>query len=269
MRWTGHKDWINNEKVHRLVTDRDLAGRSRSPEEFPAYHDPIIQLVGVVAALISSLVWSMTTEGVPHRISQALVLGSCLLGVAILLRSVRNGWNVSVYRRARRALLREATLRTERNALREVSLRCASARRDGSAEDALSALQGLTTETHRVLEKSAPKRIALVVVEEVEGRFLVFCAAGFIRGKPFHVAPQKRCRADRPFSQLLYAFAPEGQVAIKEVDNQGRRYWIGLASEDAEAKIDQGALDTLAAWVSLMSDMGLIPKKVFSLRGAA
>lgn len=269
MNRVNRRDWINDQKVHRLVTDRDLAGRSRGPEEFPVYHDPIIQLVGVTTAFVTSLLWSMTTEGVPQRVSQALVLGSCLLGAAILLRSVRNGWNVSVYRRARRALQREETLRTERNALREVSLRCASLPRHGSTGEALDALQALTTETQRVLERSVVRRVSLAVVEEVGSRYFVFCAAGFIRGKPFHVAPQKSCRADRPFSELLHSFAPEGQIAAKGIAGRERRYWIGLVAEESDAEIDHGALDTLAAWVALLDDMDLIPTRVVTLEGIA
>lgn len=265
----GHRDWVSEEKVHRLITDRDLAGRSRRPEGLPAYHDPIIQLVGVVTAVVSSLLWSMTTEGVPQRISQVLVIGSCLLGVAVLLRSVRNGWNVSVYRHARRALQREAALRSERNALRDVSLRCASLRRHGSKDEALAALQALTKETQRALENSARRQIALAIVEEVGERYLVLCAAGFIGGKPFHVAPHKSCRVDRPFSALLNSFAPGGQTAVKEVKGRERRYWIGLAGKECQDEIDYGALDTLAAWLTLLDDMDLIPTKVVLLEGVA
>jgi hypothetical protein len=252
------KIWADGQNVRRLITERDLAGRSRSREEFPAYHDPIIQLVGVVAALVTSLLWSMTTEGVPQRISQALVIGSCLIGTAVLLRSVRNGWNVSLYGRTRRALKREATLRTERDALREVSLRCASLRRHGSSEEALDALQALTMQTQQALERSDQGKVSLAIVEDVDERFLVLCAAGFIQRRPFYVAPRKTCPADRPFSEVLSAFSPGGKVACKTVPTQERRYWIGLAAEDADAEIDRGALDTLAAWVLMLDDMALL-----------
>jgi hypothetical protein len=262
-------NWSEEQKVHRLITDRDLAGRSRTPEEFPVYHDPIIQLIGVVAALVSSLIWSMTTEGVPHRVSQALVIGSCLLGAAVLLRSVRNGWNVSVYRRARRALQQEANLRSERNALRDVSVRCASLRRHGSKDEALEALQALTAQTQQVLERSAGGQVALAVVEEVGGRYLVLCAAGFIGGKPFHVAPGKSCRVDRPFSALLGSFAPEGRSIFEERRCRERKFWIGLAAKGSQGEIDPGALDALGAWVGLLDDMDLIPRKVVLLDGVA
>jgi hypothetical protein len=255
--------------VRRLITERDLARPSRVLEEPPAYRDPFLQLVGAATAFVFALLWSATTTGVPRTVSQALVGASALLGTAVLLRSVRNGWNVSVYRRARRAMQREVTLRTERDALREVSVRCASLRRHGSTEEALDALQHLTIETHRALQRSSAVPVSLVVTEEVAQRFLVISLAGYLRAGPFYVAPGKSCPARRHFSQLLESFAPEGEVAVEEVRWEERQFWIGLTCERPIANLDPGALSTIGAWVSLLLDMELMPDREEQLRRAS
>jgi hypothetical protein len=266
--------WIDSmepseDNVRRLITERDLARPSRVLDEPPAYRDPFLQLVGAATAFVSALLWSATTTGVPRTVSQALVGASALLGMAVLLRSVRNGWNVSVYRRARRAMQREVTLRTERDALREVSLRCASLRKHGSTEEALNALQQLTIETHHALERASAVPVSLVVTEEVAQRFLVISVAGYLRARPFYVAPGKSCLARRDFSQLLKSFAPQGQVAVEEVRWEGRQFWVGLTCERPISNLDAGALSTIGAWVSLLLDMDLMPNREEQLRRAS
>jgi len=119
------------------------------------------------------------------------------------------------------------------------------------------------------MERAAGVQTALAVVEEVGGRYLVLCAAGFIGGKPSHVAPGKSCRVDRPFSALLNSFAPGGQTAVEEKVGSERKFWIGMAAKERCGEIDRGALDTLGAWVALLDDMDLIPRKVILLDGVA
>jgi hypothetical protein len=252
-------------KIRRLVTERDLAGRSRIGPDFPLYHDPIAQLTAALAAFLFSLFWSMTASGVAQRISQALVLGSSVLVLGILARSVRNGWNLRIYRQARRATQREVALRAERDALREMSLRCASLSRHGSTEEALKALQALTKETQRALRQSLADEVSLAVLEEGEGRFIVLCVAGRLGGK---IGLHKSYRADREFPELLESLAPMERVITKQVSGE-RRYWIGLATKDTTSEIDSDALDTIGAWVSLLDELQQRPRGIRHLRRVA
>jgi type II secretory pathway pseudopilin PulG len=255
---------VAEKKVRRLITERDLAGRSRIGSDFPLYHDPIVQLAAALTAFLFSLLWSMIVGGIAQRMSQALVLGSSVLVLGILARSVRNGWNLSVYRQARRATQREAALRAERDALREVSLRCAALSRHGSTKEALKALQALTEETQRALRQSLAGGVSLAIAEEGEEQFFILCVAGRLSRKI-----DRSCRADRAFPELLKSLAPRERVITKEVLGE-RRYWIGLVTTDTTSDIDSGALETIGAWISLLDELlQQMPRKKHHLQRVA
>ncbi len=246
-------------KVRHLYTDRDVARLSRNREELPAYRDPIFQLIGASAAFVGAFAASLVSSGNLETLFQALVIVSGFLGGVVLLRSVRHGWNVNIYGRAREASWREATLRMERDALREVPERCARVFSKEGHGNAIEILQALTETTQRTLDRTGPTT-SVAVVEELQGRYLVICMAGYIERGPFYVSPGKSCAADRPFTRLLETFAPDGRIVVDEVVSNERRFWVGLASKERDAKLDPGASKAIASWLHLVEARGMLPQ---------
>jgi len=251
-------------KVRRLVVARNVARTSRAREEFPAYHDPVIQLAAVALVFVGGLAAELATQGKLETVFQVAVIASGLIGAAVLLRSVRNGWNVEAYRRARKALQKETTSRIERDALRESSQRFAELLQDPHGGSAIGLLQALTDETRLVLDRDIAMT-SVTIAEQIEGRFLVICVAGYMRSRPYHVAPGKSCEADRPFPRLLESFAPHGQALSEEVKSRGRTFWVGVTSKEGNEEIDPELVKTLGAWVVVADSTGLLPRSVQNL----
>lgn len=245
--------------VTRLTTVPDLSGESRVPERFPPYRDPFLQLTGLSALCLAALLGSLLAEGIFAAALQAVVVASALLASVVLLRSVRHGWNVEAYGRARGALRRETTLRIERDALRDVSERFAALLEGEGDPKGGETLQCLVAEIHRVLSRSATET-SVALAEETGGRFSVLCVAGYLRDKPFGIAPGKSCVADRPFAELLRTFAPEGKTMFEEINRHGRRYWVGIVGANPRVEIDAGLVRTLSAWVLIAAAMDQIPR---------
>lgn len=245
-------------KVRRLYTDRDLASASRSLDTFPAYHDPIFQLVGVSIVFVVAFAASLIAAGNLETLFQSVVIASGVLGSVVLLRSVRHGWNVGIYGRARQASWREATFRMERNLWREAPIRCAELL-DEDAESAINVLQSLTEEAQCTLARIAPSS-SIAVIEETRGRFLVLSVAGYIERRPFDVGQGKSCLATQPFSSLLSTFARQGRVIVDEVQADDRRFWVGLVAKDPDAELDPEIAKAIGSWVRVLNAMEMLPR---------
>jgi hypothetical protein len=246
-------------KVRRLFAENyDVVGTSKTQEDLPIYRDPLFQLVGASVIFVCAFAASLIVSGDFETLSQSVVIASGFLGMVVLLRSVRHGWNVSIYGRAREANWREATLRMEREMLRDASIRCARLLDTGTDGSAIDLLQSLTEETQRNLERVS-SAASVTVVEQAEDRFLVLCMSGYMAKRPYYAEVGKSCAADQPFPVLLRTFAPDGHIVSDEVCSGERRFWVGVVSKDPDAKLDQGSARTIAAWVRLTDAMGLLP----------
>lgn len=237
----------------------DRSPGSRLGGDLPLYRDPMIQLVCAATTFFLSFAGSLVLDGPGAEALQVSGMTTALLGAVVLLRSVRNGWNVKAYGRARKAMRREATVRIERDALREISSSCATRLRVADASSGVSALQQLVEEIQHVLARSSGDT-SVAVAEEAGGRFHVLCVAGFLRSRPYYVAQGKSCPARLSFTELLETFCLEGGVASQEVWSEGRRYWVGAITRTSGEKLDEGLVDTIAAWVAISQRLSLLPK---------
>ena len=249
------------EPVRRLEVLPDLSRESTLPGRLPLHRDPIYQLGALGVLFFAALGASLLVSGPFLAVLEAAVLAISVFACAVLLRSVRHGWNVGAYARTRRALGREATLRIERDALRSSCLALGATLTEGRPEEGWQGLQPLVARLQRVLER-VEGRSALAVVEETGGAYLVLAVSGYICERPSAVAPGKSCPADRTFVDLLGAFAPHGSTSARPIESEGRRYWAGALCARPAGGTEEELARTLAAWVAILAATGPRPARI-------
>jgi hypothetical protein len=249
------------EEVRRLEPVPDLSSESRLPATFPLYRDPLVQLLACCIVFLGALFGSLLASGEISASLQVTAVAAVLLSCIVLLRSVRTGWNVKAYGRARRAIAREATMRIERDALRELPAHLALLVSGEGDPRAGESLQAHVVEIRRALSRRSG-RSTIAIVEEVGGRFAVLAVAGYLCERPYHVAPGKSCLADRSFAELLRTFAPLGTTDCERVRHGPHHYWVGAACTTPRAELDPALVRTLAAWVSIAAALDQMPEAV-------
>jgi hypothetical protein len=241
--------------VRRLVVLPDLSGESEVPERFPIHRDPLFQLGALGVVFVITLASSLATSGILSAALEIAVTAAAVLICAVFLRSVRTGWNVKAYGRARRALQREATLRLERDVLRRSYLELGASLAERREDGAWGGLGSLVRGLHQVLGREVGSG-AVAVVEETAETYRVLAVAGSICARPSYVAPGKSCAADRPFGDVLGSFAPRGSTAARRIDRDGRSYWVGALCADPSSGFEKDLVAMLAAWVQVAAATG-------------
>lgn len=237
----------------RLVALPPVAAQSKYLIRLPLYRDPLAQ-VGVLVVILSAALVGIVAAP-PGLTSQALIvtaLATTFLGLVVLLRSVRHGWNILAWRRARQALRHESAMRTERDSLRRLlDALAAMAMHEATAPTPDKVLEPLVLDAQHAVSQHC-SGTSVVIAEQANGRFRVVCAAGEVRRPPHFVSPGKSCKADRSFEDLLASFSPAGTTLAQQVVIAGRTHWIGVIIDGADAQIDEAIVRMLASCLALV-----------------